>query len=79
MIGTDGVCISHGGQQTKSSLPTLTLQALGQFSKYIETFLREMVPGDGVCLLKACSLMSNRGRSQNFQNLNFLHISVALP
>ena len=29
-------------------------------------------------VLKAYSLMSNRGRSQNFQNLNFLHISVAL-
>ena len=28
--------------------------------------------------LKAYSLMSNRGRSQNFQNLNFLHIFVAL-
>ena len=28
--------------------------------------------------LKAYSLMLNRGRSQYFQNLNFLHISVAL-
>ena len=28
--------------------------------------------------LKAYSLMSNRGRSQNFQNLKFLHIFVAL-
>ena len=28
--------------------------------------------------LKAYSLMSNRGHSQNFQNLNFLHIFVAL-
>ena len=28
--------------------------------------------------LKAYSLMLNRGRSQNFQNLNFLHIFVAL-
>ena len=26
--------------------------------------------------LKAYSLMSNRGRSQNFQNLNFLHICI---
>ena len=30
------------------------------------------------CFLKAYSLMLNRGHSQNFQNLNFLHISVAL-
>ena len=29
-------------------------------------------------LLKAYSLMSNRGHSDNFQNLNFLHIFVAL-
>ena len=28
--------------------------------------------------LKAYSLVSNRGHSQNFQNMNFLHISVAL-
>ena len=28
--------------------------------------------------LKAYSLMSNRGRSQNFQDLNFLHIFIAL-
>ena len=28
--------------------------------------------------LKAYSLMLNRGRSQNFENLNFLNISVAL-
>ena len=28
--------------------------------------------------LKAYSLMSNRGRSQHFQNLNFLHIFIAL-
>ena len=28
--------------------------------------------------LKAYSLMLNRGRYQNFQNLNFLYISVAL-
>ena len=28
--------------------------------------------------LKVYSLMSNRGRSQNCQNLNFLHIFVAL-
>ena len=29
-------------------------------------------------MLKAYSPMSNRGRSQNFQNLNFLHIFVGL-
>ena len=29
-------------------------------------------------VLKAYSLMLNRGRSQNFQNLIFLYISVAL-
>ena len=28
--------------------------------------------------LKAYSLMSNRGHSENFQNLNFLHISIVL-
>ena len=28
--------------------------------------------------LKAYSLMLNRGHSENFQNLNFLHIFVAL-
>ena len=28
--------------------------------------------------LKAYSLMSNRGRFQNFENLIFFHISVAL-
>ena len=28
--------------------------------------------------LKAYTLMSNRGRSQNFKNLNFLHIFLAL-
>ena len=28
--------------------------------------------------VKAYSLMSNRGYSQNFQNLNFLYICVAL-
>ena len=30
------------------------------------------------CTLKAYSLMLNRGRSQNFLNLIFLHIFVAL-
>ena len=31
-----------------------------------------------IAALKAYSLMSNRGRSKHFQNLNFVHISVGL-
>ena len=36
------------------------------------------ISSDHMHKLKVYSLMSNRGPSQNFQNLNFLHISVAL-
>ena len=35
------------------------------------------ISSGNITLVKAYSLVSNRGRSQNCQNLNFLHIFVA--
>ena len=47
-----------------------------QLGSKVQYHGRSQVPF--MCTLQAYSLISNRGRSQNFQNLNFLHVFVAL-